>query len=117
MKIAPLSQKHQDALVWPIIILTAPVWAPLLGIIITVAWLESKLDPPGWRRVFAWWPVECDPWPDAGYSGWVWLEMVWRNPNSQGWSFYRREAPVSQPSPQSGSPAGFGVSQEANNET
>jgi len=97
MEIKPLSQRQQDALLLPIVVIMAPAWIPLFGAIFILVqverWWNRVVDPPRWRKVFALWPVECDPWPDDGYSGWVWLETVWRNRNALGWTKYRREAP------------------------
>jgi hypothetical protein len=76
-----------------VLAVTAPVWAPVVAAAWIVVKLDGRLDPPRWHRVFALWPVECDPWPEDGYSGWVWLESVWRNRNAPGWTKYRREAP------------------------
>lgn len=99
MKLTPmrLPKWLAHGLGYTVIVLTAPVWAPVLAALLFVVTLERWLDPPRWRRVFALWPVECDPWPDHGYSGWVWLETVWRNPASEGWSKYRYEAPSTHP--------------------
>lgn len=94
MELRPLSQRAQDAIAWPLLVITAPAWIPLVGAILLVVWLDKVLDPPGWRRVFAWFPVECDPWPTEGYDGVVWLETVWRHSRrGSGFSKFRREAP------------------------
>lgn len=96
MKIKPLSPLPKPV-AWTIgvvsAVVTFPIWGPLIAMVWLSVKLERLLDPPGWRKVFALWPVECDPWPGHGYAGWVWLEIVWRNPNAPGWTNYRREAP------------------------
>lgn len=95
MEVRPikLPAAAETVLGWVAIIITAPIWAPVIGLAWVIDKLDRLLDPPRWHRVFALWPVECDPWPDDGFSGWVWLEPVWRNKNAPGWTPYRREAP------------------------
>ena len=88
-----LPRAVENVLTWVVVVVTAPVWAPLAAFVWLVAKLEAWMDPPRWHRVFAFWPVECDAWPDEGFEGWVWLETVWRNKNAPGWTPYRREAP------------------------
>lgn len=56
----------------------------------------KRIKKRGWYKVFAIFPVECDPWPDDGFKGVVWLERVWKNNDPPGWSKYRREAPPSE---------------------
>lgn len=88
----------QDRLALAAAVVTAPAWVPCVAAIMVAVCicavcerLARIIDPPGWRKVFALWPVECDPWPEDGFKGWVWLEPVWRNPNSPGWTKYRRD--------------------------
>lgn len=101
MIIKPLSQRAQNILFAPIVIPLAVVVVPIVLVMMAAykacEWIGKKLDPPVWRRWFALWPAECDPWPDGGFNGWVWLEMIWRNPAAPGWTKYRRELP---PEPQ-----------------
>lgn len=92
-----LGQAAERALALPVAVfvaaLTFPVWGPIVVLLYVEEWWRKTFDPPRWRKVFALWPVECDPWPDDGYAGWVWLETVWRNPAAPGWTKYRREPP------------------------
>lgn len=96
MEIKPLRVPEPVAVCLGVVALalTAPVWAPVVAATWLVVKIDGWLDPPRWHRVFAFWPVECDPWPDDGHEGWVWLEAVWRNRNAPGWTKYRREAPA-----------------------
>lgn len=99
MIVKPLPRSVTRPLGMAAIVLTSPVW----GLLIAILWLDmmaskavKRLFPPrgdGWR--FAWLPVKCDPWPDDGFNGTVWLERVWWTANPRGFCHWSREAPVS----------------------
>jgi hypothetical protein len=79
MRWKPLSMRCDPptVVIWCLAALTAPVWAPLLGLI----WLERekcKLIGPSkdWGPWFAWHPVEV--WPRDGEPHSVWLEWIER---------------------------------------
>lgn len=64
---------------WPILIITVPLWAPLVAaLFLTVVisdWLERTFGPKKkWSRWFAWRPVRID----EGFGDYVWLENIER---------------------------------------
>jgi hypothetical protein len=87
-----LPQWTGDAVMWGL----SPLWAPFVGLLIAMVWIDEKLQPSGeWHQWFAWHPVRCDPWPDEGFRGVVWLETVWRA-NSLSQVKHRRNEPTAE---------------------
>jgi hypothetical protein len=71
-----------------------PLYAPLVAFIVASLWIGDRLEPPRvFRRWFAWWPTRCDPWPEEGFKGTVWLETIWRSNTAYGMR-YQREDPT-----------------------
>lgn len=82
------SERTQNVLLAPLIILVSPAIAMLL-IVVWLDWLDRKLRPEtDWLPWFAWRPVRLDQWP----TQWAWLERVERMRPIAGEGWYYRAA-------------------------
>lgn len=78
MRWKPIADREApDWLMWPVAVLTAPVW----GALVAILWLEDKkrefMGPTAeWRPWFAWHPVSVWWNDDDPKSRAIWLEWV-----------------------------------------
>jgi hypothetical protein len=96
MELKPLPRHIARPLGIATLVITAPVWGPFVAIVGLAFETEQLLKrafarKDGWR--FVWLPVQCDPWPDDGFTGWVWLETAYWTANPRGFSHWRRLPP------------------------
>lgn len=100
MKFKPPSERTQTILISPLLIVTAPAWIVLIGLLAAMVafddWNNARLERRGWRSWFAWHPAEIDtPWSEP--TRYAWLEIVERKRFRNSWG-YRAPVPTQPPS-------------------
>lgn len=89
MKWRAPSERTQFWLAAPIVVPVALLCAIWLSPIALVFWIDGKWRArqraKGWHVWFAWRPVKTGPWWQRG--GWVWLEMIERTLDRDGYEY------------------------------